>query len=107
MNARLLPRLLFAGLVVAFAAFTMACGDDDDDSGASGGAQPTAQSFPAGSTMAQIVQRGKITIGVKYDVPLFGLLDPVSRKVDGLDVAIGKEIAKALGLREDQIEFVE
>jgi glutamate transport system substrate-binding protein len=38
---------------------------------------------------------------------LFGLLDPVSAKVDGFDVAIGKEIAKELGLSENQIEFVE
>jgi len=57
--------------------------------------------------MDQIVKRGKIVIGVKYDVPLFGLLDPVSRKVDGFDVAMGKEIAKTLGLNENQIEFVE
>ena len=57
--------------------------------------------------MATIVQKGKLVIGVKYDVPLFGLLDPVTKKVDGFDVAIGKEIAKGLGLREDQIEFVE
>jgi ABC-type amino acid transport substrate-binding protein len=54
-----------------------------------------------------IVKRGKIVIGVKYDVPLFGLLDPATRKVDGFDVAMGKEIAKELGLSENQIEFVE
>jgi glutamate transport system substrate-binding protein len=57
--------------------------------------------------MAQIKEKGKIVIGVKYDQPGFGQLDPTTRKVDGFDVAIGKEIAKALGLSEDQIEFVE
>ncbi len=57
--------------------------------------------------MAAIKQKGKIVIGVKYDVPLFGLLDPTTKKVDGFDVAIGKEIAKELGLSETQIEFVE
>jgi ABC-type amino acid transport substrate-binding protein len=97
-------------LIAAAAVFAMACGDDDssDDDGGSGSAaaSPTP-SFAAGSTMAQIVERGKLTVGVKYDVPLFGLLDPVSRKVDGFDVALAKEIAKKLGLREDQIEFVE
>ena len=70
-------------------------------------ATPTATPFPAGSSMATIVQKGKLVIGVKYDVPLFGLLDPVTKKVDGFDVAIGKEVAKAMGLRENQIEFVE
>ncbi|MGE0688648.1 MAG: glutamate ABC transporter substrate-binding protein, partial [Dehalococcoidia bacterium] len=73
----------------------------------SGASVSPTPSFAAGSTMAQIVQRGRMTVGVKYDVPLFGLLDPVSRKVDGFDVAIAKEIAKELGLKEDQIDFVE
>jgi len=36
-----------------------------------------------------------------------GLMDPVSQKVDGFDIAIAKEIAKDLGLKEDQIKFVE
>jgi glutamate transport system substrate-binding protein len=100
----LLPLALFAAFFV-FAA----CGDGDDDGGDSGGGSPTAAAttFPAGSTMAEIVARGKLVIGVKNDVPLFGLRDPVTGRVDGFDVAMGKEIGKALGLREDQIEFVE
>jgi ABC-type amino acid transport substrate-binding protein len=48
-----------------------------------------------------------MVVGVKYDVPLFGLLDPVSREVDGFDVALAKEIAQELGLEEDQVEFIE
>ncbi len=71
-------------------------------------ATATASAFPADSAMAAIVKKGKVTIGVKYDVPLFGLLDPTTKKVDGFDVAIGKEIAKTLGLNpETQIEFIE
>jgi glutamate transport system substrate-binding protein len=104
-------KLLFAGFVAVFALLAMACGDSDEeaDEGAAPSMSPmaAATSFPAGSTMDQIVKRGKIVIGVKYDVPLFGLQDPVARKVDGLDVAMGKEIAKALGLQENQVEFVE
>jgi glutamate transport system substrate-binding protein len=97
-------RILVIGILLAFGLAAAACGDDDDDNG---GTQPAAQSFPPGSTMDQIVQRGKITIGVKYDVPLFGQLDPVTNKLDGFDVALGKAIATELGLRENQIEFTE
>src|SRR5918996_899964 len=97
-------RILVIGILVAFGLAAAACGDDDDDNG---GTQPAAQSFPPGSTMDQIVQRGKITIGVKYDVPLFGLLEPATNKIDGFDVALGKAIATELGLRENQIEFTE
>jgi glutamate transport system substrate-binding protein len=97
-------RILVIGILLAFGLAAVACGDDDDDNG---GTEPAAQSFPPGSTMDQIVQRGKITIGVKYDVPLFGLLEPATNKLDGFDVALGKAIATELGLRENQIEFTE
>ena len=98
---------LIAGVLVAAALFAVACGDSDDDSDNGNGGTVAPREFPAGSTMAEIVGRGKLVVGVKYDVPLFGLLDPVSRKVDGFDVAMAKEIARELGLREDQIEFTE
>src|SRR6266849_2141786 len=105
-------KLAFVVAALAIGTLAMSCGGDDKPSGgssSSAGTTPAASkpTFPAGSTMDQIVKRGKIVIGVKYDVPLFGLLDPVSRKVDGFDVAMGKEIAKTLGLNENQIEFVE
>ena len=98
-------RLLLAGLIAVMTVFALACGDSEQEPAA-----PTAQArpaFPPGSTMASIASRGKIVIGVKFDVPLFGLVDPISRKVDGFDVAIGKELASALGLNESQVEFVE
>jgi len=104
-------KLAFVFAALAIGTLAMSCGGDDDkpSGGASSSASPAAAkpSFPAGSTMDTIVKRGKIVIGVKYDVPLFGLLDPATRKVDGFDVAMGKEIAKELGLSENQIEFVE
>ncbi|HEY4668413.1 MAG TPA: glutamate ABC transporter substrate-binding protein [Tepidiformaceae bacterium] len=101
--------ILLVSAIAMIAMVAAACGgddDDDDDDDGDGGATPAA-TFAPGSTMAQIKEKGKIVIGVKYDQPGFGQLDPTTRKVDGFDVAIGKEIAKALGLSEDQIEFVE
>jgi glutamate transport system substrate-binding protein len=99
-------KLLFVGLIAAFSIAALGCGsDDDDDNGAD--STPVVRTFPAGSPMAQIVSRGKLVVGVKYDVPLFGLKDPVSGRIDGFDVAMGKEIGKAMGLQENQIEFVE
>ncbi len=99
-------------LLMAFAAigalFAAACGDDDDDD--DGGKTPAAASptaFPADSTMAKIVSNGKLVVGTKYDQPGFGLKDPATGKIDGFDVAIAREIGKALGLKEDQITFEE
>src|SRR5688572_4640685 len=107
MNLSKWTKFLFVGLIAAaFAITAAACGSDDDDDGGST-STPVARNFPAGSPMAQIASRGKLIVGVKYDVPLFGLKDPVTGRIDGFDVAVGKELGKALGLQENQIEFVE
>lgn len=57
--------------------------------------------------MAKIAAKGKLTVGVKFDQPGFGLKDAVSGKVDGFDIQVAREIASALGLSESQVEFVE
>ena len=68
---------------------------------------PPIRAFPSGSTMAQIVERGRLTVGVSYAIPLFGEIDPLSGNVFGVDNDLVKEIARELGLRPEQIEFVE
>ncbi|MBH0100050.1 glutamate ABC transporter substrate-binding protein [Salinibacterium sp. NSLL150] len=62
--------------------------------------------FEAGTTMADLAEAGSITIGTKFDQPLFGLVGPTGEPV-GFDVEIGKIIASSLGISEDNIEWVE
>jgi glutamate transport system substrate-binding protein len=83
--------LVLAALVLA------ACGDDDDDDD---GGEEAAQveEFPAGTTMAELQDAGEITIGVKFDVPPFGLNNPQSGEVEGFDVDLGTYIAERLGV---------
>jgi glutamate transport system substrate-binding protein len=85
-----------------------ACGGDDDDTGTGTTAAPTeeAPEFEAGTTMAELSEAGSITIGTKFDQPLFGLVGPDGNPV-GFDVEIGKIIASELGIEEDGIEWVE
>ena len=109
---KLNPRLLFLLLAMlgAFALVAAACGGDDDDDDDDGGDDsPTVAvpTFAADSTMGKIAAAKKMVVGVKFDQPGFGLKDPATGKVDGFDVAIAKEIGKALGLKEEEIEFVE
>jgi len=90
----------------AFAALALAaCGDDDDDDD---GEEPAAEAeeFPAGSTMAQIQDKGEITIGVKFDVPPFGFKNPQSGEVEGFDVDLGNAIAEKLGVQPKFIEAI-
>lgn len=63
------------------------------------------QSFAAGSTMEKLSKAGKITIGTKFDQPLFGLKGPDGPV--GFDVEMGKLIAASLGITADKINFVE
>lgn len=62
--------------------------------------------FEAGTTMAALAEAGTITIGTKFDQPLFGLVGPDGNPV-GFDVAIGSLIAAELGIPFERIEWVE
>jgi len=77
--------------------------------GAGDTAEPTeeaAPTFEAGTTMAELADAGAITVGTKFDQPLFGLVGP-SGVPEGFDVEIAKIIASELGISEDNIEWVE
>lgn len=62
--------------------------------------------FEAGTTMAALNEAGAITIGTKFDQPLFGLAGPDGDPV-GFDVEIGKIIAAELGISPDGITWIE
>jgi glutamate transport system substrate-binding protein len=104
-------RALLAMALAVAALAVAACGDDDDDDGGGnggggGGQTEEAQQFPAGSTMAEIQDRGEITIGVKYDVPPFGFKNPQSGEIEGFDVDMGKLIAEELGVEPKFVEAI-
>ncbi|MET7439545.1 glutamate ABC transporter substrate-binding protein [Streptomyces sp. NPDC004082] len=74
--------------VLALALSATACGGDDkDDSGSGSGG-------------------GKIKVGIKYDQPGLGLKEP-DGSFSGFDVDVATYVAKELGYKPDQIEFVE
>jgi glutamate transport system substrate-binding protein len=96
-----------------------ACGGDDSGSSStttaaksaatSAPASTTTATFAAGTTMAKIQAAGKITIGTKFDQPLFGLKNPTTNEVEGFDAEIGRLLAQQLLGEEgdEKIEFVE
>ena len=93
----------FLGLLavtIALALVAAACGGD------SGGAAGGGPSFPEGSTMARLQSAGKITVGTKFDQPLFGLKN-LEGKPEGFDVEIAKLIAGEMGISANDIEWVE
>src|SRR6188768_1179873 len=77
----------------------------------SGAGAPTAApveedvTFEEGTTMAALNEAGEITIGTKFDQPLFGLKGPDGTP-EGFDVEIGKLIAAQLGIAPEDIKWV-
>jgi glutamate transport system substrate-binding protein len=93
-----------AGALVLTAALA-ACGDDDGETTAEPEVQEEA-SFDEGTTMAELNEAGAITVGTKFDQPLFGLRGP-SGDPEGFDVEVAKIIAAELGIDADGIEWIE
>jgi glutamate transport system substrate-binding protein len=98
------------GGLVAVMLIAAACGGGGNgggggggDSGSGDGAQPQ---FDAGTTMAELQDKGKVTIGVKYDVPPFGFKNPQTGDVEGFDVDLGKIVAEKLGVEPEFVEAI-
>lgn len=63
----------------------------------------TTEELPA--DVQAIKDRGKLRVGVKADVPNFGLQDAATGEFEGMEVDLAKAIAKRMGLSEDDVEF--
>jgi polar amino acid transport system substrate-binding protein len=57
---------------------------------------PAPGAMPAGSTMAAIVQRGILRVGVDQNTYLFGYRDPATGTIDGFDIDMARQVARAL-----------
>ncbi|MDQ3986697.1 MAG: glutamate ABC transporter substrate-binding protein [Actinomycetota bacterium] len=93
-------------LLTALTLTAAACGDDGEDGGDGGDGDGQEQEFPAGSTMAELQDAGKVVIGVKFDVPPFGFENPQTGEVEGFDVDLGNIIAEELGVEAEFVEAI-
>ena len=87
------PWLMAAMVTLVVALAAGACGGG-------GGTKKTttegAPKFAAGTTMAALQAKGKITVGTKFDQPGFGQKNPTNGQVEGFDVEIAKLIAAGI-----------
>ncbi len=69
---------------------------------------PPPAAAPAGATVEALKKAGKIRIGIKQNVPLIGLKNPISNNYSGYDIEIAKIVAKAIfGDDKNRIEWVD
>src|ERR1700704_1839793 len=59
-------------------------------------ASPSTTTFAAGTMMARLQAAGKMTVGTKFDQPLFGLKNPLTGSIEGFDVEIAKLVAPGI-----------
>ncbi|MEX2659481.1 MAG: glutamate ABC transporter substrate-binding protein [Acidimicrobiales bacterium] len=111
-------------MLAVLALFAAACGDDDDDvatdtteptdtteTSADEGDGDAAALIEESPTLTSVVASGQITIGTKFDQPLFGQVDPTAGgEPVGFDVEIAQLIVEKLEAASGEtieIEFVE
>jgi glutamate transport system substrate-binding protein len=97
-----ISRIAAAAAIAALALGTAACGSSKSTSNSGS----TTKTFEAGSTMEKLNKAQKITVGTKFDQPLFGLKG-LDGKPAGFDVEIAKIIAKELGIPDSKIVWQE
>lgn len=75
---------------------TTAAPDCDREVSLRPGPLPAPGAMPAGSTMAAIQQRGRLVVGVDQNTFLFGYRNPATGQLEGFDIDIAREIARAI-----------
>ncbi|MBU2111398.1 MAG: transporter substrate-binding domain-containing protein, partial [Actinobacteria bacterium] len=96
-----IKKLGAAAAALVLAGSLAACGGGDDEVEVA-----SETDFEAGTTMAEIADRGTVTVGTKFDQPGFGLLG-LEDVPEGFDVEVAKIIAGAMGIAEEDIEWVQ
>jgi polar amino acid transport system substrate-binding protein len=69
------------------------------------GALPPPGQPPAGSSMAKIVQRGRLIVGVSQNTYLFGHRDSRTGELVGFEVDLAREVARAMFGDPAKIQF--
>jgi polar amino acid transport system substrate-binding protein len=66
---------------------------------------PSPGAMPAGSTMDKIAARGRLIAGVDQNTYLMGFRNPASGAIEGFDVDMAREVAKAIFGDPNRIQF--
>jgi len=94
--------LLLLALVLVMSALALAgCGAKEP-------AEPAEPSTPAVELPAgvqAIKDTGQLRVGVKADVPNFGLLDAATNKYEGMEIDLAYALAERMGLTKDDVKF--
>ena len=94
-----------AGATEVTSAPVAANADCDREASLRPGPLPSPGAMPPGSTMAAIAERGRLIVGVDQNTELFGFRNPSTRELQGFDIDIAREIARAIFGDPDRIQL--
>lgn len=66
---------------------------------------PTSGAIAPDSTMARILAKGRLTVGVDQNTDLFGFRNPSTGQLEGFDIDLAREIARTLFGDPNRIEL--
>jgi polar amino acid transport system substrate-binding protein len=69
------------------------------------GPRPAPGAMPSGPTMAAIAERGRLVVGVDQNTFLFGFRNPASGQLEGFDIDVAREIARAIFGDPDRVDL--
>jgi putative glutamine transport system substrate-binding protein len=99
--------LLLLALVLAFGAFGLAgCSTEEpaeDTEATETEVEEEVVELPAG--VQAIADTGKLRVGVKADVPNFGLQDAATGEFEGMEIDLAYALAERMGLSKDDVSF--
>lgn len=97
--------LLLLALVLAFSAFGLTgCGSNEPEPETEATEEEAeAVELPAG--VQAIKDAGKLRVGVKADVPNFGLQDAATGEFEGMEIDLAYALAERIGLSKDDVSF--
>jgi polar amino acid transport system substrate-binding protein len=79
--------------------------DCDREASLRPGPLPSPGAMPPGSTMAAITERGRLIVGVDQNTDLFGYRNPATAQLEGFDIDIAREMARAIFGDPDRIQL--
>ncbi|MET0703669.1 MAG: glutamate ABC transporter substrate-binding protein [Mycobacterium sp.] len=94
-----------AGALMVTSVPAAAANDCDREASLRPGPLPQPGVMPPGSTMAAIADRGRLIVGVDQDSYPFGSRNPTTGELEGFDIGLAHEIARAIFGDPNRIEL--
>lgn len=96
--------LLALALAVVFSTFALVgCGQKEPAANENEQKTETTEPLPAG--VQAIKDKGVLKVGVKADVPNFGLQDAATGEFEGMEIDLAYKLAEKIGLSKDKVKF--